>query len=57
MAKAMKENKIQVQKGKSIDPRMKTMKTMTQDEKLAEKHAQNKSWKSAGTLTTHMPKQ
>lgn len=56
MAKAMKENKIEVQKGKSIDPRMKTMKTMTQDEKLAEKHQQVKDWKSAGTLTTHTPK-
>lgn len=52
----MKENKIEVQKGKSIDPRMKTMKTMTQDEKLAEKHQQVKDWKSAGTLTTHTPK-
>ena len=56
MAKAMKCNGIEVQKGKSIDPRMKTMKTMTQDEKLAEKHAQKISWKSAGTLTTHIPK-
>lgn len=57
MAKAMKCNHIEVQKGKSIDPRMKTMKTMSQDEKLAEKKMQNESWRSAGTLTTHIPKQ
>jgi hypothetical protein len=56
MAKAMKENKIEVQKGPRLDPKMKTMKTMTQDQKLAEKHQQNKDWKSAGTLKTHMPK-
>ncbi len=56
MAKAMKENKIEVQKGPRLDPDMVTMKTMTQDQKLAEKHQQNKDWKSAGTLKTHMPK-
>lgn len=50
-----KENKVEVQKG-NINPDMKTMKTMSQDEKLAEKHEQVKSWKSAGTLKTHMPK-
>lgn len=57
MAKAIKENKVEVQKGSSIDPSIKTMKTMTQDEKLSQKHQQVKDWKSAGTLTTHMPKQ
>lgn len=57
MAKTMKENKIAVQKGPRLDSTMKTMKTMSQDEKLAEKHQQVKDLKSAGTLKTHMPKQ
>lgn len=49
--------KVEIQKGQTLKPDMKTMKTMTQDEKLAEKHSQVKAWKSAGTLTTHIPKQ
>lgn len=57
MAKAMKMNGVEVQRGKSIDPAMPTMKTMTQDQKLAEKHQQNKDWKSSKTLKTHIPKQ
>lgn len=49
--------KVQIQKGEKLNPDMKTMKTMTQDEKLSEKKMQNESWKSAGTLKTHVPKQ
>lgn len=52
-----KVSKVQIQKGEKLKPDMKTMKTMTQDEKLSQKHAQNEAWKSAGTLKTHVPKQ
>ena len=48
--------KVQIQKGERLNPDMKTMKTMNQEEKLAEKHERVKSWKSAGKLTTHVPK-
>jgi hypothetical protein len=52
-----KYSKVQIQKTEKLNPDMKTLKTMTQDEKLAQKHQQNKDWKSAGTLKTHVPKQ
>ena len=51
-----KPSEVPVQKGEKINPSEKTMKTMTQDEKLAEKHSQNQMLKSNQTLTTHIPK-
>lgn len=51
----MSKSKVEIQKGK-INPAEKTMKTMTQPEKLRERDMQLRDLRDCQTLKMHTPK-